>query len=127
MFNIRKEEIGSSFKQWPKSTRTITPSFTSNGFGMPDMNAISKETSPAFTFNQEHVSGETYAKYLEVVAYHYGISIQTHTAVTQVSMEEGLYFIKTTQGDYTADYIFVATGDFQFLTNHLSMVFIIVR
>ncbi|NYN87136.1 pyridine nucleotide-disulfide oxidoreductase, partial [Salmonella enterica subsp. enterica serovar Typhimurium] len=63
---------------------------------------------------QEHVSGETYAKYLEVVAYHYGISIQTNTAVTQVSMEEGLYLIKTTQGDYTADYIFVATGDFQF-------------
>lgn len=111
---LEKEEIGSSFKQWSKSTRTITPSFTSNGFGMPDMNAISKETSPAFTFNQEHVSGETYAKYLEVVAYHYGISIQTNTTVTHVSMEECLYLIKTTQGDYTADYIFVATGDFQF-------------
>ncbi|NJH97012.1 NAD(P)-binding domain-containing protein, partial [Staphylococcus agnetis] len=47
---IEKNSIGHSFTQWPKSTRTITPSFTSNGFGMPDMNAISIDTSPAFTF-----------------------------------------------------------------------------
>ncbi|MGZ0075368.1 NAD(P)-binding domain-containing protein [Staphylococcus aureus] len=30
-----------------QSTFTITPSFTSNGFGMPDMNAISMDTSPS--------------------------------------------------------------------------------
>lgn len=42
---IEAGAIGQSFKNWPKSTRTITPSFTSNGFGMPDMNAIAKDTS----------------------------------------------------------------------------------
>ena len=29
---LEKNSIGHSFKQWPKSTRTITPSFTTNGF-----------------------------------------------------------------------------------------------
>lgn len=42
---LEKGTVGHSFKHWPKSTRTITPSFTSNGFGMPDMNAISMDTS----------------------------------------------------------------------------------
>ena len=54
---IEKGTIGHSFKHWPLSTKTITPSFTTNGFGMPDMNAIAKDTSPAFTFNEEHLSG----------------------------------------------------------------------
>ncbi|MDU3980390.1 MAG: NAD(P)-binding domain-containing protein, partial [Staphylococcus epidermidis] len=56
--------IGHSFKHWPLSTKTITPSFTTNDFGMPDMNAIAKDTSPAFTFNEEHLSGKRYAEYL---------------------------------------------------------------
>ncbi|HHO1573457.1 TPA: NAD(P)-binding domain-containing protein, partial [Staphylococcus aureus] len=72
---LEKGTVGHSFKHWPKSTRTITPSFTSNGFGMPDMNAISMDTSPAFTFNEEHISGETYAEYLQVVANHYELNI----------------------------------------------------
>ncbi|RIL77634.1 pyridine nucleotide-disulfide oxidoreductase, partial [Staphylococcus equorum] len=79
---IEKDTIGHSFNHWPKSTRTITPSFTSNGFGMPDMNALSKDTSPAFTFNEEHVSGETYAEYLEIVADHFQIDIATNTKVS---------------------------------------------
>ncbi|MGT0243781.1 NAD(P)-binding domain-containing protein [Staphylococcus aureus] len=53
--SVEKGTVGHSFKHWPKSTLTITPSFTSNGFGMPDMNAISMDTSPAFTFNEEHI------------------------------------------------------------------------
>jgi len=68
MVVLDKGKIGQSFLNWPKSTRTITPSFTTNGFGMPDINAVSTETSPAFTFNEEHISGETYADYLKTVA-----------------------------------------------------------
>ncbi|BCU53337.1 pyridine nucleotide-disulfide oxidoreductase [Staphylococcus auricularis] len=111
---IEGDTIGHSFKNWPKSTKTITPSFTTNGFGMPDMNAISKETSPAFTFNEEHVSGETYAEYLEVVAQHYEIDVATYTKVTNVTQNNGIYEVETNRGTYTADYIFVATGDFAF-------------
>ncbi|REI21970.1 pyridine nucleotide-disulfide oxidoreductase [Staphylococcus felis] len=111
---IERGTIGHSFKQWPQTTRTITPSFTSNGFGMPDMNAISMDTSPAFTFNTEHLSGETYAEYLEVVAKHYGLHISTQTEVESVSWVDASYEIKTSQGTVIADYIFVATGDYAF-------------
>ncbi|SUK03283.1 pyridine nucleotide-disulfide oxidoreductase family protein [Staphylococcus agnetis] len=111
---IEKNSIGHSFTQWPKSTRTITPSFTSNGFGMPDMNAISIDTSPAFTFNEEHVSGETYAEYLEIVADHYDVQVETETTVKSVQLVDGIYEIETSRGLFTADYIFVATGDYAF-------------
>lgn len=124
---LEKGTVGHSFKHWPKSTRTITPSFTSNGFGMPDMNAISMDTSPAFTFNEEHISGETYAEYLQVVANHYELNIFENTVVTNISVDDAYYTIATTTETYHADYIFVATGDYNFPKSHLNMVFIIVK
>ncbi|HDJ2197478.1 TPA: NAD(P)-binding domain-containing protein [Staphylococcus aureus] len=111
---LEKGTVGHSFKHWPKSTLTITPSFTSNGFGMPDMNAISMDTSPAFTFNEEHISGETYAEYLQVVANHYELNIFENTVVTNISVDDAFYTIATTTETYHADYIFVATGDYNF-------------
>ncbi|HDE8642501.1 TPA: NAD(P)-binding domain-containing protein [Staphylococcus aureus] len=111
---LEKGTVGHSFKHWPKSTRTITPSFTSNGFGMPDMNAISMDTSPAFTFNEEHISGETYAEYLQVVANHYELNIFENTVVTNISVDDAYYTIATTTETYHADYIFIATGDYNF-------------
>lgn len=114
MIVIDKGKVGQSFLNWPKSTRTITPSFTTNGFGMPDINAVSTETSPAYTFNEEHVSGETYADYLQTVAQHYELPIQEDTAVEKVEFVDGHYEIETNQGLITSEYIFVATGDFSF-------------
>ncbi|MCE4976415.1 NAD(P)/FAD-dependent oxidoreductase [Staphylococcus hominis] len=111
---IESGTIGQSFKQWPKSTKTITPSFTTNGFGMPDINAIAKETSPAFTFNEEHVSGDTYAEYLCIVAQHYDIEVATQTKVSDVAYIDGKYKLTTNKGVYSADYIYVATGDYAF-------------
>ncbi|MBI5974855.1 NAD(P)/FAD-dependent oxidoreductase [Staphylococcus canis] len=111
---IDRETIGASFKKWPKTTRTITPSFTSNGFGMPDMNAISVDTSPAFTFNTEHLSGEEYADYLESVAKHYALNVQTDTQVEHIAWVDEIYEIQTSQGTMTADYVFIATGDYAF-------------
>ncbi len=45
---LEKDSVGSSFRKWPKETRFISPSFTGKFFKMPDLNAISPETSPAF-------------------------------------------------------------------------------
>ncbi len=81
---------------------------------MPDMNAISMDTSPAFTFNEEHISGETYAEYLQVVANHYELNIFENTVVTNISVDDAYYTIATTTETYHADYIFVATGDYNF-------------
>ena len=111
---VEKGSIGHSFKHWPLSTKTITPSFTTNGFGMPDMNAIAKDTSPAFTFNEEHLSGKRYAEYLSLVATHYNLNVKTNTNVSRVTYIDGIYHVSTDYGVYTADYIFIATGDYSF-------------
>ncbi|MFI8613864.1 NAD(P)/FAD-dependent oxidoreductase, partial [Staphylococcus capitis] len=111
---VEKGSIGNSFKHWPISTKTITPSFTTNGFGMPDMNAIAKDTSPAFTFNKEHLSGNNYAQYISLVAEHYNLNVKTTTNVSRVTYIDGIYHVSTDYGVYTADYIFIATGDYSF-------------
>lgn len=111
---LEKNSIGHSFKQWPKSTRTITPSFTTNGFGMPDINAVSIDTSPAFTFKEEHLSGSTYGEYLELISQHYQLNVETKTTVNSIEAKKDCYYIKTNHGDYSADYLFIATGDFDF-------------
>ncbi len=74
----------------------------------------SMDTSPAFTFNEEHISGETYAEYLQVVANHYELNIFENTVVTNISADDAYYTIATTTETYHADYIFVATGDYNF-------------
>ena len=48
---LERHEIGASFARWPEEMRFITPSFTSNGFGLLDLNAVALNTSPAFTLN----------------------------------------------------------------------------
>lgn len=53
---LERGEVGESFLNWPEETRFITPSFTTNGFGFPDLNAVVPNTSPAFTFGKEHLS-----------------------------------------------------------------------
>ena len=77
---------------------------------MPDMNAIAKDTSPAFTFNEEHLSGKRYAEYLSLVATHYNLNVKTNTNVSRVTYIDGIYHVSTDYGVYTADYIFIATG-----------------
>lgn len=81
---------------------------------MPDMNAIAKDTSPAFTFNEEHLSGKRYAEYLSLVATHYNLNVKTNTNVSRVTYIDGIYHVSTDYGVYTADYIFIATGDYSF-------------
>jgi len=51
---LDRHEVGASFKRWPREMRFITPSFTSNAFGLLDLNAIVAGTSPAYTLDQEH-------------------------------------------------------------------------
>lgn len=45
---LERHAVGESFRRWPKEMRFITPSFTSNAFGLPDLNAITMDTSPAY-------------------------------------------------------------------------------
>ncbi len=109
---IEKGEIGDSFLNWPKETRLITPSFTTNGFGFPDINSIAPSTSPAFTFEKEHLSGIEYGEYLRLVAEAYNLKINTNENVVSIEKDNEHYIIKTDKDVYKATYVVMAVGEF---------------
>lgn len=117
---LEQEEIGASFRHWPKETRFITPSFTSNGFGMPDLNAVSMETSPAYTLGAEHLSGSQFADYLKLLADTYALPIAEHTRVGAISPTTEGYQLETNHGVVTTKYLIMAVGQYAFpkLTDH---------
>ncbi|MBT2571509.1 NAD(P)/FAD-dependent oxidoreductase [Planococcus sp. ISL-110] len=113
---IEKDTVGSTFFQWPKETKLITPSFTAHGFGQLDLNAILPDTSPAYTFGKEHLSGEEYGDYLDLIAGHYDLPVREHTMVHHIEKRGERYWIQTDEeGDgHLSDSIIVACGEFQF-------------
>ncbi|MBD3894910.1 NAD(P)-binding domain-containing protein [Halomonas sp. ML-15] len=83
-------QVGASFHRWPREMRLITPSFPANGFHQTDLNAITPDTSPAFSLRREHPTGVEYADYLGKVVDHYDIPVATQEAVTEVyPLKEG--------------------------------------
>lgn len=117
---LEQGEIGESFRNWPKETRFITPSFTSNGFGMPDLNAVTMETSPAYTLGTEHLSGPQFTDYLKLVAETYTLPIAEHTRVGAITANADSYTIETDHGVVESKYLIMAVGQFAFpkLTDH---------
>ena len=45
-------------------------------FGIPDLNAITPDSSPAYTLQTEHPTGKQYTKYLNKIAKHYELPIK---------------------------------------------------
>jgi putative flavoprotein involved in K+ transport len=115
---LERDRIGSSFTQWPKEMRFITPSFTGQGFGALDLNAVSPTTSPAYTLQKERLSGEDYALYLDLLAEHYDLPVREEVNVTKVVKRDDRFLLKTNEGDYEADAVIWATGEFQFPNAH---------
>lgn len=111
---LEQEEAGASFAKWPKEMRLITPSFTGHGFGSLDLNAIVPDSSPAYTFDKEHLSGEEYASYLQMLALHFTLPIHSYTKVRHVSKPNTAFLIDTNEGLYEADILIWATGEFHF-------------
>ena len=87
MMVIEANTIGSTFQRWPQEMRMITPSFPSNGFHQTDLNAITPDTSPAFSLGKEHPSGPEYADYLVNVAQHYELTIRENEKVVSVEQQ----------------------------------------
>lgn len=110
---LEKKEIGSSFSQWPKSMKMITPSFPSNAFGQIDLNSICEATSPAFSFNKEHLTGSEYAEYLASVIDYFRINTQTNTEVEKVIEQKDGWQLQTNQGLFFCTYLVWAAGEFQ--------------
>ncbi|MES5863433.1 NAD(P)/FAD-dependent oxidoreductase [Lacticaseibacillus paracasei] len=117
---LERGEIGESFQNWPVETRFITPSFTSNGFGMPDLNAVSMETSPAYTIGAEHLSGPQFAKYLRLVAKTYDLPISKQTRVVDILPNTNGYTVVTDHETIATKYLIMAVGQYTFpkLTDH---------
>jgi thioredoxin reductase len=113
---LEKGEIGDSFLNWNPETRLISPSFTTNGFGFPDLNAIIPDTSPAYSEGNEHLFGKEYAHYLTQVAKKAALPIKTHTEVEMIRLLANESYELTLANDtsLSADYIFVAIGDYPY-------------
>ena len=106
--------IGSTFEAWPKEMRMITPSFPSNGYHQTDLNAITPDTSPAFSLGKEHPSGAEYAQYLRSVAKHYDVSVQENTRVMAVdNHSQDSFVLKTDTGEMVhTQYLIWAGGEY---------------
>ena len=111
---VEKEAIGASFKKWPEETQFISPSFTGNFFKMPDLNAITPETSPAFNLLTEHPNGEEYQEYLEVVAEFYELNIDMGVTVEHVQKKQGTFVLTTNKGEYHCQFLIWAAGEYQY-------------
>jgi thioredoxin reductase len=114
MLVIEASTIGSTFKAWPKEMKMITPSFPSNGYHQTDLNAISPDTSPAFSLGKEHPTGTDYAEYLRTIVKHYDIQVRERTAVTDVTPNSDESFLITTQSEQriNCQYLIWAGGEF---------------
>ena len=111
---LEKSSVGASFKKWPKETRFISPSFTGNFFNMPDLNAISPDTSPAFSLLTEHPDGREYAEYLENIWDHFKLNVKTGVEVLSLNNETGLFTVSTNEGKYSSRFLVWAAGEFQY-------------
>ena len=81
---LERHEVGASFLRWPKEMRFISPSFTGNAFGLLDLNAVTLETSPAYTLETEHPSGRQFAEYLQLIVKEYKLPVKTGIEVASV-------------------------------------------
>ena len=82
----RGEEVGETFRRWPKEMRFISPSFNQQGWTDSfDLNSISKGTSPAFSLHTEHPSGNEYAAYLTAIVKTNELKVLKQTEVVSVS------------------------------------------
>ena len=109
-----RHTVGASFASWPAETRFITPSFPTNSIGMLDLNSIAIKTSPGFSLEVEHPTGEEYAKYLQVVARIFRLPIRPNTDVLQVTKVGDGFRIEIPNGTLRAKHVVWAAGEFQY-------------
>ncbi len=110
----RHNRVGASFASWPAETRFITPSFPTNSIGMLDLNSIAIKTSPAYSLEVEHPTGEEYAKYLNLVARIFRLPVRPNTDVEQVTQIDDCFRIYTPGGTLRAKHVIWAAGEFQY-------------
>ena len=109
-----RHTVGASFASWPAETRFITPSFPTNSIGMLDLNSIAIKTSPGYSLEVEHPTGEEYASYLRVMAQFFGLPVRQNTDVVKVAKVDDVFRIETTNETLQAKHVIWAAGEFQY-------------
>lgn len=109
---IDRGEIGQTFLDWPRAQTFLTPSFTANGFGATDLNAIHPKTSPAYTLGVDYPNGRQYAKYLRSVAHHFELPVLRSTEATHVRRRDTGFEVETSRGPVLARTLVWAGGEF---------------
>ncbi len=112
---LEKGDVAQSFTSWTKETRLLSPSFTAHQFNLLDLNAITYDTSPGYSYGKEHPRGEDYATYLKDCVTHFKINIDTATEVISIQKEGDILTTQTKNGvTYTSRFVISAIGEFSF-------------
>ncbi|MEM9283201.1 MAG: NAD(P)/FAD-dependent oxidoreductase [Verrucomicrobiota bacterium] len=111
---VDRRGVGASFEAWPAQMRMISPSFHSNAFGQPDLNAITPHTSPADFTHSEHPSGSDYASYLKAVADYYQLTVKTGVEITSVKKQKKSLILEGNPDSLQARHVIWAAGEFFF-------------
>jgi len=109
---MERGRIGQTFLDWPQQQTFLTPSFTGNGFGATDLNAVHYETSPAFGLGVDYPTGDQYASYLRGVVDHFRLPILDNAEVTSVERVDDGFRIESVRGPATARALVWAGGEF---------------
>ena len=109
---LERGQIGQTFLDWPTAQTFLTPSFTGNGFGATDLNAVHPETSPAFSLGVDYLTGPQYAKYLRSVVAHFRVPVLDDAEVTAVAQDEQGFRIQCRRGPVLARSLVWAGGEF---------------
>ncbi len=109
--------VGASFDAWPAQMRMISPSFHSNPFAQPDLNAITPHTSPADYLDSEHPTGPEYANYLRAIASYYQLEVVTGTKIEGVENSGNCLALATSSEPLLARHVIWAAGEFFFPRN----------
>ena len=108
---LDREGVGASFGRWARETRFISPSFTTNGFGMPDLNAVTPDSSPAFRIRRSHMSGSDYVSYLCSVVATYALPVEVGVEVQHLEPCGDGLVVRTNLGPMRAPFVIWAAGE----------------
>ncbi|MBP2436038.1 NAD(P)/FAD-dependent oxidoreductase [Microbacterium amylolyticum] len=110
---VERSAIGQTFLDWPREQTFLTPSFTGNGFGATDLNAVHHRTSPAFSLATDYPTGAQYAAYLRGVVKAFDLPVLRDTDVEDVTPAvDGSYEVSTSSGPIHARTVVWAGGEF---------------
>ena len=109
---LERGRIGQTFLDWPAQQTFLTPSFTGNGFGATDLNAVHPETSPAFSLGVDYPTGPQYARYLRSVVKHFRVPVLEDTEVTAVVPHEQGFEVQCSRGPVVTRSLVWAGGEF---------------